>query len=195
MDSVQANRFNVSKLVYAIVLKDDVSSYEHGPIKKLGEPMQVQLTPTYANGILYGGGVKTEDMSLLTGAELQIDANKVAIEVRADIYDHEYVNGILNENPADQPKDIAVGYEVDETGNNKEVVWLYKGRAKPMASNVQQKNDNINFATDVINIACVPRKFDKNIKAFGDTANPTFTKANADAFLDSIPGGTLIAGV
>lgn len=188
--SVKANRFNIKRSVYALITKDDSTGVIHGPIKEFGEPMQVQLTPTYASGTLYGGGVKTEDITKITGITMKFDANKIPIEVRAEIGGHKYENGELVESADDQAKDIAVGYQVEETNGHSEYVWLLKGKAKPFGSNVQQSTENINFSTDSIDIAFVPRKKDKELKHFGDTANPSFTSTIAEAYLTKIPGAT-----
>lgn len=189
-ESKQANRINVSKIVYTLVTKDTSTEYTHGPIKTLGEPMQVQLTPSLASGMLYGGGVKTEDLAKLTGIELQIDLNKVPIEVRAEIMGNKYENGILSENKKDQAKDIAVGFEVEETGDNREFMWAFVGKPKPFANTVKQSEDNLTFSTDTISIGFKPRKIDGDIRKIGDTANEDFTSAMADTFLDSVPGNT-----
>jgi len=189
--SVKANRFNVSRIVYSVLSKDDATAYIFGPIKKFGDPMTVQLTPSYATGKLYGGGVIKEDMSKLTGAVLKVDVNKVAIEVRAEIYSHNYTDGVLTTNKKDQPKDIAIGYEIEQTGDNIELVWLLKGKAKPFGSNVQQSEDNIKFSTDSIEIGFMPTEFTGDIKKDGDTANTDFTAEMAAAFLNTIPGGSL----
>lgn len=191
-NSAKANRFNVSRLVYALITKDDDTGVNNGPIRKLGEPMQVQLTPSYATGTLYGGGVKTEDISKMTGIALKLDVNKIAIEDRAIIGGHTYENGVLIEKAGDQAPNIAVGYEVEETENHKELVWLLKGKAKPIANTQQQSTDNITFSTDSLEIGFVPRTYDKEIKVFGDTANPDFTSEDAAVFLDSVPGSTLV---
>lgn len=189
--SVKANRFNVKKIVFATITKDDATAYEYDPIEEFGKPMQIQLTPTVVTGPLYGGGVKQEDMSRVTGYELQLDVNKIPIEVRAKILGHTYAGGVLTEKASDQPKDIAVGYEVEQTGNNRELVWFYKCKARPYAQTIQQSGENFNYSTDTITIGCMPREFDEKIKEFGDTANSDFTSEMADEFLNKIPGGTL----
>lgn len=189
--SVKANRFNIKRSVYTRIIKDDSTGVTHGPIKKFGDPMQVQLTPTYASGTLYGGGVKTEDITKINGITLKFDANKIPIETRADIGGHDYTDGVLTESADDQAPDIAFGYEVEETGGHSEYVWLLKGKAKPIGSNVQQSTDNINFSTDTIDIGFVPREFDRELKKYGDTANADFTTAMAEVFLDTVPGATL----
>jgi phi13 family phage major tail protein len=190
MPSVKANRFNVSKIVYAVITKDDSTGYVYGPVKKFGDPMQVQLTPEFASGKLYGGGVKKEDITKLTGAALKVDVNKVPIEVRAEIYGHAYTDGVLTENKDDQAVDIAIGYEMEQTGDNLEQVWLLKGKAKPFGSTVQQSTDNINFSTDSIDIGFMPTEYTGDIKKDADTANADFTAEDATTFLTTIPGGT-----
>jgi len=192
--SVKANRFNITRSVYAVISKDDATAVNHGTIKTLGEPMTVQLTPSYASGTLYGGGVKTEDLSMMTGATLKLDLNKIAIEDQAIIGGHTYALGVMSEKAGDQAPDIAIGYEVEETGNNKEFVWLLKGKAKPIASSRQQMTDNINYSTDSLEVGFVPRKFDKKIRDFGDTANADFTSIIAVTYLDTVPGATLVVG-
>ena len=105
-------------------------------------------------------GQKTEDLAKLTGIELQVDLNKVPIEVRAELMGNTYADGVLTENKSDQAIDIAVGFEVEETGNNRELMWLYKGKVKPFANSVKQSEDNITFSTDTITIGFVPRALD-----------------------------------
>lgn len=190
--SVKANVFNVKRIVYAVVIQDDKTAFKHGPIKDFADPMSVKLTPVYASGELYGGGVKTEDMSKITGVSINVEANKVYIEVRADILGHKFENGELITHPDDQPKDIAVGYEMESTGNNNEFVWLFKGKAKPFGRTVQQTTNNINFSTDTIDIAFIPRERDGQIKRDADTAHPDFTKEKAATYLDTVPGGELV---
>ena len=193
--SVKANRFNVSRIVYALITKDDSTGVEHGAVKKLGEPMQVQFTPSYASGVWYGGGTKTEDVSIINGASLKVDVNKIAIEDRAIIGGNTYESGILSEKAGDEAPYIAIGYEIDEMGGHKELVWLLKGKAKPISDNVQQSTENLNFAAHSIDIGFLPRENDKKIRDFGDTANADFTAIMAGTFLETVPGATLVTGV
>ncbi len=192
-NSVKANRFNIKRIVYAKVLKDDATAYEHGPIKTFGAPMTAQFTPSYANGILYGGGVKTEDTTKLTGGALKVEVNKIPIEVRADIYGHTYEDGILKVNKDDQAKDIAIGYEIEQTGGKSEFTWLFKCKAKPLGKNAQQSTENMNYSTDSMDIAVMARENNGDFHYDADTANPDFTAEMAATFLNTIPGGELVA--
>lgn len=190
--SAKANRFNIKRSVYAVITKDDATGVTCGKVEKFGDPMQVQLTPTYATGVLYGAGVKKEDMTKITGITMKFDVNKILIETRAVIGGHKYEDGILTEHKDDQAPDIAFGYEVEETGNHSEYVWLFKGKAKPIGSTVQQSTDNINFSTDSIDIGFIIREFDGKLKDSADTANASFTAEKAATYLDTVPGATLV---
>lgn len=111
--SSKANRINVKNLKYTVIIEDTETSFTTGEIKNFAKAMQVQITPTVATGTLYGDGAKQEDLAKLTGVTLQVDANKIPIEVKAEVNGNKYENGVLQENKDDQAKDIAVGFEVE----------------------------------------------------------------------------------
>lgn len=192
-ESVQANVFNVKSIVFSVITEDTKTSYKYKAIKTFGAPMQVQFTPRFASGPLYGGGQMTENLNMLIGGTLKVEVNKVPIEIRAEIMNHLYTDGVLTEKHGDRPVEIAIGYELDETEDNRELVWLYNCKATPFGKNVQQKTENITYATDTIDFNVLPRKLDGHIRAYGDTANSTFTTTMADEFLETIPGGTVAA--
>lgn len=188
--SSKANRINVKNLKYAIITEDTETSFTTGAIKSFAKAMQVQITPTVATGTLYGDGAKQEDLAKLTGVTLQVDVNKVPIEVKAEIQGNKYEDGVLTENKDDQAKNIVFGFEVEQTENKRELMWLLKGKVQPFANTVQQSTDNLNFSTDTLTINFIPRELDGDIRAFGDTANADFTEVMADAFLTKVPGST-----
>lgn len=193
-ESVKSVRYNVSRLVFAIIVQDTAAGFIYQPVKKLGEPMQVQLTYTLATGSVYGRGVKQFTITKITGATLQLDINKILIEIRAELYGNKYENGILSVNEGDQAKTIAIGYElenVSDNGNKKEMEWLLKGKPQPFGKTTQQVTDSINISTDTMTIDFVPREFDGDIHKIADTANPEFTETAAETFLSTVPGGTL----
>lgn len=192
-ESKYSVRFNVKRIVYAEIIKDDASGFTYGPIKTFAEPMQVQMTYSLAQGKVYGGGVQKVNMAKVTGATLKIDVNKLAIEVKADIYGNTYADGVRTVGKDDQAKEIAIGYEMESTGDNREFDWLLKGTPQPAGKSTQQTTDNINFSTDTIDINFVPRAFDGALHKDADTANPDFTTVKAETFLATIPGGTLAA--
>jgi len=112
--------FNTKRAVYALVITDTTEKFEHGPIKDFGPITQVQFTPTVATGTAYGRGRKVADLSILTGAEIVVDENKLPIEVRAEIYKDRYEQGVLHEKARTQPRTIAIGFELEGTEDSRE---------------------------------------------------------------------------
>lgn len=184
-------RINVKNMVYAIITKDDRDGAEYGEIKPFAKAMQIQCTPSIATGTLYGDGVKQEVISKLTGLTVVADINKLAIDTRTELLGITYVDGVAVEKAGDEPKEIGLGYLVEQTNNSAEYIWLLKGRPQPYASTVQQQTDNINFSTDSITIEFVPREYDEAMRVFADSADETFTADKQATFFDSVPTGAV----
>lgn len=185
--SKKANRINIKNAVYCVMLTDEAEGSTYDEVKSLSPAMQVQLTPSVASGILNGNGVQQENIAKLTGITMVLDVNKVPIEERAIILGNRFENGILEEASEDEAPYIAVGYEVPETNGCKELVWLLKGRAQPINSNIQQSSDNINFSTDSITINFIARDSDGRFKFFGDTANADLTEQQISSWFSQGP--------
>lgn len=185
--SQKSVRINVKNPVYCLLLSDTKEGVEYGEVKSLGAAMQVQITPALSSGSLYGNGVQTENISKLTGVALAVDVNKINIETKAEVLGHEYTEGVLIEKEGDEPPYIAAGYVVDGTSRTKEYVWLLKGRAAPVNESIQQQTSSINFSTDSVTINFIPREYDREIRFYGDTANESFTQAQADKWFEQGP--------
>lgn len=191
--SGKANRINIKEVVYTVLLKNTSTEYTHGDIKPFGKAMQATYTPQLASGVLYGDGMVQENLAKLIGAQLQIDVNKVPIEVKADLLGSIYENGILTEGEGDEAPEIALGYVVEETNHKKECIWLFCGKVQPFNHTATQSESNMSFSTDSLTVNFYARELDKKIKAFGDTANSDFTTEQAAAFFETVPGETRTA--
>lgn len=188
MKSKKEYRVNVRNLVYALITSDTEEKTVYGEVKRFASARQIQLSPTIAQGDLYGDGAKEKSYSKITGYDVQVDVNKVPIEVRADLYGHRITSdGLLIINADDQSKEFALGYEVEQTGTTKEVCWLLKCSAQPFGNTTQQSETNINYSTDSLKISCVKRLSDGNFQALGDTAFEGFTEEKAKTFLKAVP--------
>lgn len=187
MSSKKSNRINIARPVYSLILTDTAEGTTYGPVKQFGKAMQVQITPQVTTGVLYGEGSKEEDLPKLKGLAVAIDINKLFTETRAEIMGNTKIDGIVIEKDGDEPPYMALGYEVEQTGNTKEQVWLLKGRAQPANQTIQQSTDNINFSTDSVTINFIPRESDKQIRFYGDTADSDYSAAQATVFFATGP--------
>lgn len=185
--SKRSNRINIKNPVMCLLTSDTDEGTTYGEVESLGEAMQIQLTPAVASGTLFGNGMQTENIGKLSGIAVSLDLNKLYIEKRALILGNEYKDGVLIETAGQEPPYIALGYEVEQTNGTSELVWLLKGRAQPVNETRQQSTDNIVFSTDSVTINFIPRDSDRQIRFFGDTANPDFTKEQADKFFTTGP--------
>lgn len=188
MKSKKEYRINVKNMVYALVTSDTEEGTTYGEVKSFASARQIQVSPVLAQGDLFGDGSKEKTLSKIVGYDVQLDVNKVFAEVRAEIFGHKLTaDGILVVGEADQPKEMALGYEIEQTGGTSEMVWLLKGTPQPYGNTVQQTEQNINFSTDSMKISFVKRVSDGNFQAIGDTAYDGFSADLAKSFLKTVP--------
>lgn len=180
--SSKSNRINVLNLVYCLQTKDDTTGVTYGDVMSLAKAMTLQVTPTQATGVLYGDGAQQENIGKLTGIATKLEVNKIAIEDRAKLLGHKYQDGVLIKNTDDEAPYIALGYKVEGTNNCDEYVWLLKGRAQEINSDLQQQNDKINFSTDSLTLNFIRREYDGDLSYEADSANADFTSAQAAAW-------------
>ena len=185
--SSKANRINIVDPVYAKVLTDTSEGTTYGEVESLGAAMQVQVTPSLSTGTLYGNGVQQENIAKLNGIAVVLDVNKIPVEVRADLMGNTYENGVVHEKAGDEAPYIAMGYKVEQTNKKAELIWLLKGRAQPINSNVQQSTENMNFSTDSVTINFIPRDSDKELRFFADSANSDLTEKQIEEWLKKGP--------
>ncbi|WP_143318925.1 major tail protein [Clostridium sp. HBUAS56010] len=174
-------RINVNNPVYCKMLTDDSAGVTYEPeIKSLGEAMQVQVTSQTASGEIFGNGIKVNKEDRLVGMTLAMDITKIPPASAAEILGHEVKDGVVIDNADDDAPYIAIGYQVDGTGKNKECVWLLKGKAQPINDSVQQRTTTINYSTQTLNVNFINRKFDENLRFYADSTHEDFTDEQAD---------------
>lgn len=187
-EKVRAYRTNVKNPVYCKMLTDNKSgvTYETD-IRALGEAMQIQLTAQTASGELFGNGLKVDTEDRLVSIALALDITKIPANAAAEIQGNKIVDGVIIESAEDQAPYIAVGYEIESSGKNREYIWLLKGKAQPINDSVQQRTTSVNYSTQTLNIGFIPREFDKNIKFYADTTHEDFTEAQAEKWFKGAP--------
>ena len=185
--SKRSYKINVKNPVYCKLTSDTLSGVSYGSVISLGEAMQIQLTAVSSSGQLYGNGSIVDSSSKLTGLTAIFDATKIPIEVKADIYNQTYTDGVLQEKAGEQANYIALGYEIEQTTGDSQYVWLLKGRPQPLNENVQQSEANITYSTDQMTIEFVRRVYDDMLRYYADAANADFTAAQAAAWFSAGP--------
>lgn len=185
--SNRSYRINIKNPVYCEVISDTEEKTTYGPVASLGEAQEIQVTSSMASGTLHGNGAVVDSTSLMTGLAVSMKLTKLNVEVVADIYRYEVTDGVVQVKAGTVPKEIALGYEVQQTDGKSEYVWLLKGKPKPTNSTVQQSETNINYSTDTIEIDFVKRISDDMLRYYADASNPEFTKKQAEAWFNEGP--------
>lgn len=186
-------RINVNNPVYCKMLTDDSAgvTYED-EIKSLGEAMQIQLTPQTASGELFGNGIKVNKEDRLVGMALAMDITKIPPASAAEILGHEVKDGVVIDNADDDAPYIAIGYQIDGTGKNKEYIWLLKGKAQPINDSAQQRTGTINYSTQTLNTNFINRNFDGNLRFYADSTHEDFTAEQAGKWFLEPPVSPLV---
>lgn len=185
--SKRAYKINIKHPVYCEVLTDTSSGTTYGTVKTLGEAQKIQVTATSSTGQLYGDGAIVDSSAKLTGLTVVLNATKIPVEAKADIYNYTVTNGVVQVKAGVQAKYIAIGYEVEQTTGDSEYVWLLKGRPQALNGDVSQSESNITYSTDTMTIDFVKRISDDMLQYYADAANADFTSSQASAWFTSGP--------
>ena len=176
-------RINVRNCQRAAVTVDSDSTYTLDTVVAMPTLRQVDLAFTSASGTLYGDGEKVSEVSLINGATLQFgidkltQADKVALlGVTKD------AKGVVSYKTSDKPPKTAIYFEVEHDDGGYEAIWLLCGKAQPIGVSAQQREDNITFSTETVNMTFVRREKDKMVMRMADTDDSDFTTANQTAF-------------
>lgn len=177
-------RINVANAKVAKVTENTDASYTISDVTKLPGLRSIDFTPLLATGQLYGDGVLVEDAAMVTGGTVKIDANKVAIAVRAMITGSEYKDGVLDIKTSDVPPEIALYVETEASNGTKEQMWFLCCKAQPFGVSGTQRENNINYSTDSLTLSCFPRAKDKKVFRMADTEDETFTSEMSTKFAE-----------
>lgn len=177
-------RINVANAKVAKVAENTDASYTISDVTKLPGLRSIDFTPLLATGQLYGDGVLVEDAAMVTGGTVKIDANKVAIAVRAMITGSEYKDGVLDIKTSDVPPEIALYVETEASNGTKEQMWFLCCKAQPFGVSGTQRENNINYSTDSLTLSCFPRAKDKKVFRMADTEDETFTSEMSTKFAE-----------
>lgn len=112
--------------------KDDSTGATYGAAKNLARAIKVQMSPQFAEAILESDDSVEDEINMLTGYELTIDASQLDDTIRAELLGHTLdAKGGLVVAQNDTPPRFALAFKAllsKQAGVNKYVhIVLYKG--------------------------------------------------------------------
>lgn len=176
-------KINVKNCQRASVIADTSSSYTIGTPVAMPAIRSIDISFKTASGELYGDGEVVSNIALLTGATLKLETDKLTLADRAAFMGSTLTSdGILDIATTDKPPKVAIYVECEHDDGGYEAMWLLVGRAEPANISGQQKETNINYSTDSININFIRREKDKKLIRLADTDDENFTTAKQTSF-------------
>ena len=176
-------RINVRNCQRAAVTVDSDSTYTLGTVVAMPTLRQVDLAFTSASGTLYGDGEKVSEVSLINGATLQFGIDKLTQADKVALLGvTEDAKGVVSYKTTDKPPKTAIYFEVEHDDGGYEAIWLLCGKAQPIGVSAQQREDNITFSTETVNMTFVRREKDKTVMKMADTDDSAFTSSYQTAF-------------
>lgn len=185
-------KINIKNLHYALLTKDDETGVEYGEITKIPGLMEITMTPSVAEGQLYGDGAIRDKETLLESIAVAMNLNKLPLKVRAEWQGYQYEGGVVEEGIDNKPPYLALAWEIETTEEGSELVWLYKGKLTPPTDELRQREGGITYNTNNTNIVFIPREYDGKIRKFADGNDETIDTTVIENWFKSVPG-TVVA--
>lgn len=148
-------KINVQNVHLAEITKSPEGEISFGKPEHVVGAMQIGRNPQIASGQLYGDGKITHETSRKVRYELSVDLNKLPTKWRRYMEGVTVTTGVESGTSKDEPNPFAIGWEVEKTGDQKELVWFVYCLANPIQETTRQSEDNINYSTDSITISAL----------------------------------------
>lgn len=175
-------RVNIKNFHYALLTKDDSTGVTYDTVNAIPGLMSLKMTPSLAEGKLYGDGIVRDQMSKIDSIAVEMEINKVPIEDRAAMLGQTCTNGVIEESESDEAPYLAIAFEIEKTGSGAEFVWLYKGKLSPIEDNTQQKTNSLTYQSQTAKFEFVPRENDGKIRKFADSDGTGYVDVSATWF-------------
>lgn len=158
---------------YCLLSKDDETGVEYATdITKMVGARNISMSPQLAEGQLYGDDQLLESESTLAAIEVEIELAELPLKQRAELTGQTFENGVLKENKDGVSPEIAFGFMAPKSqtgGGGFRMVWLLKGKMKPMEDGAQTKEDGIEYQPSTATFEFMPRVYDGQYRYIADS--------------------------
>lgn len=148
-------KINVQNVHLAEVEKSPTGDITFSAPEHVAGAMEIGKVPQMASGQLYGDGKIRHSNSRKTKYQLTVNLNKLPTKWRRYMEGVSVKNGVESGTSSDEPKHFAIGWEVEKTGKQKEMIWFLYCLAEPIQTSDKQSEDNVVYSTDSITISAL----------------------------------------
>jgi phi13 family phage major tail protein len=157
--------------------------------------MEIARVPTIASGQLYGDGKIAHMTNRKIGYELTLNHNKIPSKWRRWMEGTAYANGVESGSSEDEPNPFAIGWEIEKTEGEVELIWLLYCKANPIEETVQQSEENINYSTDTVTITATEHDSLNRYYTFIDSEDENVTPEMVTNFFKKVQTTDTMAAI
>lgn len=189
-------KINVQNVHLAEITESPEGELTHGTPEHVAGAMEIGRVPQISGGQLYGDGKIRKETSRKVKYQITANLNKLPTKWRRYMEGVTVKNGVESATSKDEPKPFAMGWEVEKTGEKKEMIWFLYCKAEPIQETTRQSEDNVNFSTDNLTISALEDDRLGRFYTFIDTEDEDVTEDMIKNFFakvqttDSINGTT-----
>lgn len=181
------------KNVHMAEITETAGVLTYGTPELIAGAMEISRNPTVASGQLYGDGKIAHTTNRKVGYEIVLGHNKIPSKWRRWMEGTVYTSGVESGTSEDEPKPLAIGWEVEKTGGESELIWFLYCKANPIEETVQQSEENINYSTDSVTITATEHDSVGRYYTFIDSEDENITEAMVGDFFKKVQTTDTIA--
>jgi phi13 family phage major tail protein len=182
----------LSNFVFATITKDDSTGTTYGTPQKIGEAINVKVTPKVTNLTQYGDDAILDHANELQSVDLEIEVVALPLSVQAALLGHTINAGVMQRGVNDVAPYVAIGYKRKKLNGKYRYTWLYKGIFEPITDEGQTKDDKPAIKTNKLKATFIPRVSDGLFDVSADEEEPLFTQATADGWFTTVQGTVIV---
>lgn len=187
-------KINIQNIHLAEITESPEGTLTFGTPEHIPGAMEIGRNPQVSSGQLYGDGKIAHSTSRKNAIQVTVNQNKLPTKWRRYMEGVTVNNGVESGTTKDEPKPFAMGWEVEKTGGEKELVWFLYGKADPIQETVTQSEENINYSTDNITITFIEHDSLERFYTFIDTEDKEVTTEMVENFFKKVQDTDSITG-
>lgn len=187
-------KINVQNVHLAEITESAEEVLVFGTPEHIPGAMEIGRNPQISSGKLYGDGKIAHSTSRKNAIQVTVNQNKLPTKWRRYMEGVTVNTGVESGTSKDEPNPFAMGWEVEKTGGEKELVWFLYGKADPIQETVRQSEENINYSTDNITITFLEHDDLGRFYTSIDTEDEEITDEMVENFFKKVQTTDAISG-
>ncbi|QNG60391.1 phage tail protein [Bacillus sp. PAMC26568] len=151
----------LEKIHVAKLLTDTDTAATYEVPEKLAEALTATITRNSTTNTLYADNKASETVTKTGSTTVEIGIDQLSTEMEALLLGHTVnADGVIVKNKDDVAPYVALGFSGTQSDGKEKLIWLFKGKFQPPASNYTTQGENIEFQTPTLSGTFINRDFD-----------------------------------